>query len=182
MKINPGNFRKLFLLKSGIYFVIIGLYSCAGTTNTVIKTTPNTSNYTKAYIISAVNSQYIKFKFGAITPFGYIVLPDDSAQKHEVIGNTDFVIKKELEKIGISAEIGNKEIIPEGFDLIVMYNDTWRWDFKKVLDKLEIVFISPDGREELARSTFNIYPNKELHNFPTPEKEVPKMLNQLLKK
>ncbi len=173
---------KVVSLKLTLYIIIIGLNGCAGTINTVKKTDFATPNYTKAYIISAENSQYIKFKFGVITPFAYIVLPDDPAQKHEVIGNTGIVIKNELEKKGIHAQIGNKDTTPEGFDLIVMYNDTWRWDFKKVLDKLEIVFISPDGNEELARSTYNIYQNKELHNFPTPEKEVPKMISELLKK
>lgn len=53
---------------------------------------------------------------------------------------------------------------------------------KKVLDKLEIVFILPEGNKELARSTYNIYKNKELHDFPTPEKEVPKMIKELLGK
>lgn len=178
---NIKHFGKV-LLKLPIYALIITLCSCAGTINTVRKIDHATLSYKKAYIISAENSQYIKFKFGVITPFAYIVLPDDPAQKHEVLGNTDVVIKQELEKNGIFAEIGKKEDMPEGFDLIVMYSDTWRWDLKKVLDKLEIVFISPDGKEELARSTYNIYQNKEYHNFPTPEKEVPKMIKELLNK
>jgi len=59
--------------------------------------------------------------------------------------------------------------------------DTWRWDLKKILDKLEIVFISPKG-EVIAKSTYNIYWNKEIHNFPSPEKEVPKMIKELLEK
>lgn len=172
--------KEVFLLKLPIYVLLIGLFSCAGTINTVRNGDPKTINNARAYIISAENSQYIKFKFGVITPFAYIVLPDDPAQEHKVIGNTDIVIKQELEKNGIYAKVGKKDDIPEGFDFIVMYNDTWRWDFKKVLDKLEIVFISGDGKEELARSTYNIYPNKEYHNFPTPEKEVPKMIKEML--
>ncbi|PZR33700.1 MAG: hypothetical protein DI538_17650 [Azospira oryzae] len=157
------------------------LSSCAGTINTINRTTA-TYAYKKAYIVSAENSNYIKFKFGVITPFGYIVLPDDPSQKHEVIGNTDMVIKQELEKYGIHSVIGKKDDIPGDFDLIVLYADTWRWDMKKILDKLEIVFISPEGNEELARSTYTIYKNKEFHNFPTPEKEVPKMVKELLSK
>jgi len=51
---------------------------------------------------------------------------------------------------------------------------------KKILDKLEIVFISADGKTEIARSTYNIYRNKELHDFPSAEKEVPKMIKELL--
>jgi hypothetical protein len=173
---------KALFLKLPLYILIVGLCSCAGTINTVRQSGTNTPSYSKAYIISAENSQYIKFKFGVITPFAYIVLPDDPAQKREVIGKTDMVIKQELEKNGIHAEIGKKDDIPEGYDLIVMYYDTWRWDIKKILDKLEIVFISPDGKEELARSTYTIYQNKEFHNFPTPEKEVPKMVKELLNK
>jgi hypothetical protein len=164
------------------YFLTLMILSgCAGTINT-IKQTTETSQYKKAYIVSAENSNYIKFKFGAITPYGYIVLPDDPSQKHEVIGNTDIVIKQELEKYGIHSEIGKKDTISTDFDLIVLYNDTWRWDMKKVLDKLEIVFVSAEGNKELARSTYTIYKNKELHNFPTPEKEVPKMIKELLGK
>ncbi|QNF32840.1 hypothetical protein HUW51_08880 [Adhaeribacter swui] len=175
-------FRKGILFKIALYTLFAGVYGCAGKINTIKKPEHNTSNYTKAYIISAENSQYIKFRFGTITPFGYLVPPDNPAQQHEVIGHTATVIKNELEKTGITAIIGQKDDIPEGFDLIIMYQDTWRWDFKKVLDKLEIVFVSPDGKEELARSTYNIYQNKELHNFPTPEKEVPKMIRELLGK
>ncbi len=160
---------------------ILILTSCAGTIQTTQQTQNTITNYKKAYIISAKNSQYIKFKFGVITPFAYVVLPDDPAQKHEKIGNTDIIIKQELEKHGIKAEIGTEGDVPNDIDLIVMYNDTWRWDFKKILDRLDIVFISPTDNKELAKSTYNIHKSKEFHNFPTPEKEVPKMIKKLLK-
>jgi len=119
---------------------------------------------------------------GIVTPFAYIVPADDPAQNHDVIGNTAIVLKNELETYGIQTDIGKKSEIPNGYDLIVFYQDTWRWDFKRILDRLEIVFVSGDGKSEIARSTYNIYRNKDLHDFPTPEKEVPKMLKELLKK
>lgn len=155
------------------------LCSCAGSINTT-KPTAEIAQIKNVYIVAAENSDYIKFKFGVISPFGYLVLDDDPAIAHDVIGNTDLVIKQELEKYGIHSEIGKKDELPQDFDLILLYKDTWRWDFKKVLDKLEIVLISPDGNQELARSTYTIYKNKEMHNFPTPEKEVPKMIRELL--
>jgi len=174
---------KTALYNRFVYLLLIILSGCAGTINTVKHITSlEPSRYTKAYIISAENSNYIKFKFGVITPYAYVVLPDDPAQKHEVIGNTDVVIKQELERYGVHAVTGKKGDIPEGFDLIVLYSDTWRWDFRKILDKLEIVFISPEGDKEIARYTYNNYMNKEFHNFPTPEKEVPKMIKELLGK
>jgi hypothetical protein len=158
------------------------LFGCAGTIKTTRYQNQNNSEFKKAYIISSENSQYIKFKFGTIIPYGYIPPVDDPAEKNDVIGNTDTIIKQELERYGIHSAIGKKGDSPEDFDLIVEYNDTWRWDFKKVLDRLEIIFISPEGDSIIAKSTYNIYKNKELHNFPTPEKEVPKMIKELLNK
>lgn len=173
--------RRTIIINAFVLLDFILFSSCAGTIQT-IQTQQTIPDFKKAFIISPENSQYIKFKFGVITPFAYIVLPDDPAQKHEKIGNTDFVIKQELEKYGIKAEIGKEGDVPTDIDLIVLYNDIWRWDFNKILDKLEIVFISPADQKEIAKSTYNIYRNKELHNFPTPEKEVPKMIKELLTK
>lgn len=165
------------------FFYLLGVVlmcSCGGTIKTTQYAEQTKAEFTKAYIVSAENSQYIRFKFGKITPLGYLPPDDDPAEEREVIGNTDLVIQQELKKHGIHSVIGKKEDVPEDFDLIVHYSDTWRWDFKKILDRLEIAFVSPDGKSVLAKSSFNIYKNKELHNFPTPEKEVPKMIEQLL--
>ena len=166
-----------------VFFVIICsliLYSCAGTINTTTYLPKAKIPYKNAYIISSENSKYIKFKFGIIYPFGYIPLKDDPSINHIAIGNTDTVICKELEKYGIKSVIGKKNDVPENYDLIVEYNDTWRWDFKNILDKLDIVFITPTGDSIIAKSTYNIYKNKQLHNFPTPEKEVPRMIKEML--
>lgn len=172
--------RKLFKL-----FIVISatftFYSCAGTINTLKFSNIDTNKCKKAYIVSKENSQYIKFKFGVVTPYAYIVLPDNDPSITKAIGNTDLVIKKELEKYGFDVEIGKKGDNPKDIDLIIEYSDTWRWDLKKILDKLEITFISSDG-DIIGKSTYNIYKNKELHNFPTPEKEVPKMIKELLNK
>jgi len=171
--------RKKILPLLILTYIII---SCKGTINTVKYSENNFSKYKKAYIISSENSEYIKLKFGDLTYGGYLPPEDDPAEKMKVIGNTDTIIKRELEKRGIYAVIGKKGDTPENFDLIVKYKDKWRWDFKKILDKLEISFISPEGNKVLAKSNFSIYKNKELHNFPTPEKEVPKMIKELLNK
>lgn len=172
------NFLYLALFTSVLTILIS---SCAGTINTVKYSVTENKKQKKAYIISAENSQYIQFKFGAITPLGYIVLPDDPSKEHEVIGNTDLVIKNEVEKYGVKAEIIKKGDNLGDFDFLIEYHDTWRWDLKKILDKLEIMFISPNGTV-ISKSEFNIYKNKELHNFPTPEKEVPKMIKVLFEK
>ena len=174
--------KKVMKRISFMFIMSFVLYSCAGTIKTVKYPEYSVTNYKKAYIISTDNSQYIKFKFGIVAPFVYIIPADDPAVEHDVIGTTDAVIKKELEKYGIIAQIGKRDDSPEGFDFIIQYYDTWRWDFKKILDKLEIVFITPEGDKVIAKSTYNIYKNKEFHNFPTPEKEVPKMMKELLSK
>lgn len=164
------------------FFLSIALLleGCAGTIKTVHHT--DQRKYSKAYIISSDQSEYVKFKFGTFTYFGYIPPADGPSETRERIGNTDTIIKYELEKRGISATLGKKGDTPEGYDLIVTYDDIWRWDFKKILQHLDIYFISPRGDSVLATSTFDIYYNKELHNFPTPKKEVPKMIEELLKK
>lgn len=174
-------------MKSVIFYWCISVFlmlftSCAGTINTVINPQHMPSQFKKAYIVSSDNSQYIHLKMGIIIPFAYIVPADDPAQSHAVIGNTAIVLKNELESYGIQTEIGKKGEVPDGYDLIVFYQDTWRWDFKNILDRLEVVFVSGDGKNELARSTYNIYQNKDLHDFPSPEKEVPIMIKELLKK
>ncbi|MFN8346886.1 MAG: hypothetical protein U0X91_17930 [Spirosomataceae bacterium] len=174
-------YRKVFKTVVIIHFALFFI-GCTGKINTVKDRNYNLKSYKKAFIISAENSQYIKFRFGIITPLTYIVLPDKPPIKHKIIGETDLIIKQEVEKYGISAEIGNKESIPQDIDLIILYNDTWRWDFKKILDRLDIVFISPENKMQIAKSSFTIYQNKEFHNFPTPQKEVPKMIKELLDK
>jgi hypothetical protein len=155
------------------------LCSCAGTIRTTKYTNQNASNYKKAYVVVNQSSQYIEFQPSIITPNLYISMPDDPAEVHEVIGNTDIVIKEELEKYGMIVEIGK---MPDtaSFDLMVKYNDTWRWDFKKILDRLEIIFISPEDGTEIAKSIYKMTIFKEFHNFPSPKKEVPKMIKQLL--
>lgn len=167
----------------GIFTLVVTLLSsCSGTINTVKYSVPEIKEQKKAYIISAENSQYIQFKPSVVLPMvGYIILPDDSAKEHEIIGNTDLVIKNEVEKYRVKAEIVKKGDELGDFDFLIEYHDTWRWDFKKILDKLEIVIISPKG-DVISKSEYNIYKNKELHNFPSSEKEVPKMIKELFEK
>ena len=170
------------LLTAYLIFSIITFYNCKGTIDTVKYSANSASNYKRAFIISSANSDYIKFKFGELSYGGYFPPKDDSAEKSKRIGNTDTIIKQELEKYGIFSVIGKKGDTPENFDFIITYKDKWRWDFKKILDELEISLISKEGNKILAKSTFNIYKNKELHNFPVPEKVVPKMIKELLDK
>lgn len=156
--------------------ILISFASCAGTIKTTSSPDSSMASFKKVYIISTEESKYIKFKFGRITPIGYLPPIEDRPPVNQgTIGNTAEVIKKELEKYGIEAVLGKKGDTPEGFDLVIEYNDTWRWDFKKVLDRLEIILINSDGKE-IAKSIYTIHRNKEMHNFPTPEKEVPKMI------
>ncbi len=71
--------KKTILIISFILIIAFTVFGCAGTINTVKSPEKITKNYKKAYIISTDNSQYIKFKFGIITPFAYIIPSDDPA-------------------------------------------------------------------------------------------------------
>ena len=172
--------KKTVLIFFALTSFLVVLVGCKGTIQTVKYAQHKSSTYKKAYIISSEKSEYIKFKFGTFRYGGYLPPVDDAAVETERIGNTDTIIKKELEKYGIAAAIGKEGDEPKDFDLIVEYTDKWRWDFKKILDELEIKFISANGEEMISKSNFTIYKNKELHNFPSPEKEVPKMIKELL--
>lgn len=154
------------------------LCSCAGTINTVFQPNIPRTEFKKAFIISSENSGYIRQKFPIITPLVVVFPGDDPAEDHKVIGNTAEVIKQELEKRNIECTIGKPGQVPENTDLIVMYSDVWRWDMKKILDNLVIVFVTPDGKREIGHSAYKIY-SRDIHNFPTPQKEVPKMMKQL---
>jgi hypothetical protein len=177
MKLKKTIFKLTFFV-----FILITFYNCKGTINTVTYSNSKIKNYKNAYIISSENSEFIKFKFGELSYRSYLPPKDDPAEKLKKIGNTDTIIKQELEKYGIFSVIGKKGDTPENFDLIIKYKDKWRWDFKNILDELEIYFISKKGNKVIAKSIFNIYKNKKLHNFPIPEKVVPKMIKELLDK
>lgn len=170
-------------LKIAVVFTgLLCVMGCAGTIKTHNYYSTQEKTYNKVYVVAAENSQFIRFKPGIILPMGgYIVLRDDPAVQRSVIGNTDQVIKTELERYGYNVEIVHRGDLLGDFDFLVEYHDTWRWDFKKVLDRLEIYMIASDGRV-IAKSLYKIFNNKELHNFPTPNKEVPKMVKALLSK
>ncbi len=172
----------LIRLKIVIGFIgLLLLTGCAGTIKTHNYHSVKEKTFNKVYVVAAENSKFIRFKPGIVLPMGsYIVLKDDPAVQKPVIGNTDQVIKAELEQYGYDVEIVNKGDLLGDFDFLVAYQDTWRWDFKKVLDRLEIYLIAPDGKV-IGKSLYKIFWNKEMHNFPTPKKEVPKMMKALLK-
>ena len=117
-------------------------------------------------------------------PLGYvyIVPTDDAPVTKEKIGNTDSVIMKELSKYHIDAQIIQPGDTINKADLLVFYKDVWRWDFKKILDNLEIVFYARESEQPVISSTFSVGTNKEIHNFPSPEKVVPKMIRQMMEK
>ena len=170
--------KKQFIISLITACVIIAFSSCSGTINTTFQPNVPKQEFKKAFIISSENSGYIRQKFPIITPLVVVFPGDDPAEDHKTIGNTAEVIKQELEKRNIVCTIGKRGETPENTDLIVMYSDVWRWDMKKILDNLVVVFVTPDGKQEISRSTYKIY-SRDIHNFPTPEKEVPKMMKQL---
>ena len=176
------NTCKIIIKKTIMYsllILILFLWNCAGTIHTNRLPGYDFKNFKKAYIVSAKNSQYIKFQFGILAGMTYIPPVNEQAESTEKIGNTDIVLKNELEKYGIVSVIGTEGTVPEDVDIIVKYSDVWRWDFKKILEQLEINLINAKSNKVIGEATYNIG-SKEFHNFPTPEKEVPKMIKKLM--
>ena len=135
--------KKQFIISLITACVIIAFSSCSGTINTRFQPNVPKQEFKKAFIISSENSGYIRQKFPIITPLVVVFPGDDPAEDHKTIGNTAEVIKQELEKRNIECTIGKRGETPENTDLIVMYSDVWRWDMKKILDNLVIVFVTP---------------------------------------
>jgi hypothetical protein len=165
---------------------ILGLFgtlligSCAGTISVKKNQNDELNKIKKAFIVSAKNSKFIKIQFGTfIAGVGYIPPVDERAEEAAAVGKTDEIIKKELEKYNVISIIGNQGEVPQNIDVIVIYNDVWRWDFKNVLDQLEIDFINPKTNQIICEATYKIG-DKEMHDFPTSEKEVPKMIKKIM--
>jgi hypothetical protein len=181
---NIGRFdTKAFLYAAILYLVVLSQSACKGTIETVTYVSKNI-RFKRAYIIAPQRPTHYKFVPTMIPAYFWDESHRDalyaSAEKIEVVGKTEKAIREELEEYGISAVIGTSKNAPEGFDIIVKFNESWTWDMTNILDHLEIIFISCTDGKEIGRSIYRINDNSEMHNFPTPRKEVPNMIRELM--
>jgi hypothetical protein len=164
-----------FLISTLVFFVLVG---CAG----VVRSTVIHDEFykqKKVLIIKSDASSYIPFQMGNIIGGMYFPPTTSTVKEKPVIGNTDIVIKKELEKRGFEVYIAGDKPITNDFQLVVRYKDTWKWDMSDYMPYLEIYFMDAATLKTNARTSYAN--SSETHDYPTPEKTIPKMLDDLLK-
>lgn len=169
-----------FISFLSLLLIIFSCCSCAGTIKTTKRYTANNYALKTAYIVYAKNVKYIRRENGILIRGFYLDLPKDSMVKVPQYGNTAIVIKEQLAARGITATISKENDTPEEYDFIVLYNESWFWDFKMVLLHLEIAVRSADNTRNIAHSFYKT-DNTEIHNYPNSEKIVPKMMKEMFK-
>ncbi len=163
-----------------LFIVAIMLSSCAGSYYIDKYTDDPLQGVNKVYIIKADSSYYEKFMMGIVLPSGYIPLVvDGEVVKTKAIGDTDKYLKKEFDKLGMKTSIGYYNEIPDDTDLLVIYSDKWRWDFKKIMDRLDVEFIDYRSKELVAEMKYRIG-SKDMHDYPSAQEEVPRLFNKYL--
>lgn len=154
------------------------LCSCAGSYYIDKYTEDPLQDVESVYIIKADSSYYEKFMMGMILPTGYVPpVVDGEIVKKNAIGDTDKYLKIEFDKLGMNTSIGSYNEIPDTTDLLVIYSDKWRWDFKKVMDKLDVELIDYKSKELVGEMKYRIG-SKEMHDYPSAEEEVPRLFGK----
>jgi hypothetical protein len=170
--------KKIFFPVLLILSCSLVLLGCAGKHISTLDPGVDLRSYKKVHIVYNHNSKKIKNSV-ALVPGGATYSPVGEEVVSRV-GYTAQVIQSELGKYGIhSAVVNESHPIPDDVDLVVRYDDTWNWDMKDYLYALEIEFIDNGSGKVVAKGTFT---SSYAHNFPTPEKEVPKMIKSMFDK
>lgn len=160
--------------------VSIMLSSCAGSYYIDKYTDDPLQGVSKVYIIKADSSYYENFMMGIVLPSGYVPpVVDGEVVKKKAIGDTDKYLKQEFDKMGMKTSIGYYKDIPDDTDLLVIYSDKWRWDFKKIMDRLDVEFINYKSKELVAEMKYRIG-SKEMHDYPSAQEEVPRLFEKYL--
>lgn len=104
-------------------------------------------------------------------------------EKYEApaIGNTYLHIKNFFEKSGYTVVSGTLEKMPEDIDAVIDYVDFWEWDIKYYLKLLKITFKDPKTGIVFAEGSYTAS-RGGLHDYPSSEREVPKLLGAILEK
>ena len=117
------------------------------------------------------------------------IIPLGVYPKYQVIDG--YVVKKELAKDNISGiicyelrnrKIGceriNNRVLTDDNEFYIEYQDYWAWDFKKYMHVL-IIRLYKSGVE--IRNVVSQGNTSGMHNYPNPEKQIPSLIDLLLK-
>lgn len=89
------------------------------------------------------------------------------------------LIKKELRSLGYTCTIYNSLPEIDHKAIYISYQDYWEWDFKRYMHLMVMNVFNPN--DELIFRVVSYSNHKGFHNFPTPTKQIPLMIEELSK-
>jgi hypothetical protein len=88
-------------------------------------------------------------------------------------------IREELGNHGFKSTVWNSAPEIDDHSIYLTYQDYWRWDFKRYMHMMVICIFKPNN--ELIFKVVSHSSPKGFHNFPTPQKQIPLMIDKLSK-
>lgn len=148
---------RIRLLTAFTFFSMLFI-GCAGSIKPFVYPNVDLHNYKTAFIIA---NEYSTYK-------------DKKVQK---MANIPTALKKELEKYGLNCIIGsNSDLIPDTVDIIVKYEDYWKWDITYFLYLLVVRIVENNSYRLLAEAEYKV---DHFHDYPDVDKEVSRMIIKL---
>lgn len=166
-------------------FIVLILNSCA----TIIRTDVRDENYIRdfqqknIYIIS--NHKSIKHLNIFFPPPYFIDNYEDFPRLFNLIDKKEDIDKKiinELQKQNYFPIIINdiSEII-EQESIVIIAKDVWQWDFRYYMHILKVYIYNKNGTDlKLAAIIGSEGNSSGIHNFPMPDKEIPRIIERVL--
>lgn len=114
------------------------------------------------------------------------IYPEYKDIKYHVKGGMPAVVKIDsmlqtgLEATGINSLVRDTIDVLDSTTLYLVYQDYWAWDLKKYMHVLWIGVY--DSGENLKLEVISQGNTAGLHDFPTPQKQVPIMIQELVAK
>ncbi len=166
--------NRLLVIFTVIGIILLLTYSCT-TNQLVIKSVSDKPSFERGFSV-LTNDSSLHFPIGiapnheSINSFVY-----SKVAAHKPI---DSLICTEIIKHGFECDIVKKGEQIEQNKYIVLYQDYWSWDFKQYMHILK-VWVYYNNKEIIkVVSEGN---TAGMHDFPTPENQVPKLVDLIMK-
>ncbi len=146
-----------FFCKIFLFLIIILLFlGCAGSIKTVIDENYNLHSYDNILIIRDTTSTSVN------------------------VDSTTNILRNELINRGYNVFAYPHNFLKKTNSLILVFTEHWQWDFGNYLKFLKMTFYDFKNGKNIAVGSFLSL--SQMHNFPTAESEVPKILSDIFKK
>jgi len=159
-----------------LFVVILTIFCSCSTKQYLLKSTDQDLSQIKRILI--VNND-----FSNIIPVGiypsYENIDDFVTKKDSAISDIPELVCVELLKRQINCEIAYEHSEINNETYYIEYQDYWAWDFKKYMHVLKMKLYKNGIEIKTVASQGN---GAGMHDYPTPEKQIPLLIDLLLKK